>query len=169
MASCRRTRAAIRRTECLRADGSTIDRRARRLRSDLCKASPPVAEAFAPRWSVWPRLRRARRPTDGNATLGPTPRPAGLWHRGRRRLPLLAYTIAGLRWPAAAPIFDRQWMGSAVPTCSRPAPSFGTTVGPAISRRRWPMVAGHHTDRTVTIAGSDQLRAKFNANAWSGG
>src|SRR5258705_4984662 len=24
------------------------------------------------------------------------------------------------------------------------------------------------TDRTVTIAGVDQLRAKFNANAWSG-
>ena len=60
-------------------------------------------------------------------------------------------------------------LAPAAPTCSRPAPSCGTPSGPAYLSAAlaygWQDIT---TDRTVTIAGIDQLRAQFNANAWSG-
>ena len=60
----------------------------------------------------------------------------------------------------------RQWRHAAVPTCSRPAPSCEHNVGPAYISAAlaygWQDIT---TDRTVTIAGVDQLRAEFNANA----
>ena len=55
------------------------------------------------------------------------------------------------------------------PTCFRPAPLSRHTVGPAYLSAAlayaWQDIT---TDRTVTVAGIDQLRAQFNANAWSG-
>ena len=75
-----------------------------------------------------------------------------------------------LRWPAAAPISQSptRWAADA-PTCSRPAPIIRHTAGPAYISAAlaygWQDIT---TDRTVTVAGVDQLRAKFNANAFSG-
>jgi uncharacterized protein with beta-barrel porin domain len=43
----------------------------------------------------------------------------------------------------------------------------GTSARP-VSPARWPMAGRTSTDRTVTIAGTDLLRARFNANAFSG-
>ena len=55
------------------------------------------------------------------------------------------------------------------PTCSRPARSSGTRIGAAYVTGAlaygWQDVI---TDRTVTVAGIDRLRAQFNANAFSG-
>ena len=75
-----------------------------------------------------------------------------------------------MRWPAAAPISPSPtgW-AAAAPTCSRPAPSSATPPAPAYISAAlaygWQDIT---TDRTLTIAGVDQLRAKFNANAFSG-
>ena len=75
-----------------------------------------------------------------------------------------------LRWPAAAPI-------SALPTVLARGRSdlfqagafVRHNVGPAYISGAlaygWQDIT---TDRTVTVAGVDQLRAQFNANAWSG-
>ena len=67
-------------------------------------------------------------------------------HRGRRRLSLLAATPwPALRWPAAAPISASPMAAAAVPTCSRPARSSVTPLGPAyISARAGLWLAGHH-------------------------
>ena len=55
------------------------------------------------------------------------------------------------------------------PTCSRPAPSSVTSNGPAYISAAlaygWQDVT---TDRTVAAAGGGQLRARFDANAFSG-
>ena len=93
-----------------------------------------------------------------------------LRHRGRRRLSLLAeHASRASRWPAAAPISASTDSAADVPTCSRPAPILRHTVGSAYISAAlaygWQDVT---TDRTVTVAGVDQLRAQFNANAWSG-
>jgi hypothetical protein len=75
----------------------------------------------------------------------------------------------GLRWPAAAPISPLMDQEAAAPTFSRPAPSVGTMRAQLISPARWPYGwQDITTDRTVTITGVDQLRARFNANALSG-
>ena len=93
-----------------------------------------------------------------------------LRRRGRRRLSLLAVharrLCAGRR---RHQLQRRQRRLAAAPTCSRPAPSSGTTSAPAYLSAAlaygWQDIT---TDRTVTIAGIDQLRAQFNANALSG-
>ena len=74
------------------------------------------------------------------------------------------------RWPAAAPISASSTASAAAaPTCSRPAPSCATPSARPTSPPRWPM-AGRTSPPIApsTIAGIDQLRAKFNANAYSG-
>jgi hypothetical protein len=56
----------------------------------------------------------------------------------------------------------------AAPTCSRPARSSGTRGAAYLTGALaygWQDIT---TDRTVTVAGADHLRAEFNANAWSG-
>ena len=110
--------------------------------------------------------------TDGNAALGSNNTTSRIVrHRGRRRLSVLAVSRwQALRWPAAAPTSAlRTVLAPAAPTCSRPAPSSGTMSGAAYLSGAlaygWQDIT---TDRTVTVAGIDQLRAQFNANAWSG-
>jgi uncharacterized protein with beta-barrel porin domain len=57
----------------------------------------------------------------------------------------------------------------AAPTCSRPGPICGTRKDPAYLSAAlaygWQDIT---TNRTVTLAGVDQLQARFNANAFSG-
>ena len=88
----------------------------------------------------------------------------------RRRLSLLAgHASPASRSPAAAPISASPTAAAAAPICSRPARSCVTPSGPPIFSGAlaygWQDIT---TDRTVTVAGVDQLRAQFNANAWSG-
>ena len=92
--------------------------------------------------------------------------------RRRRRRRLLASRRRPRRFCAGRRRHQfqcRQWLAPGAPTCSRPAPSCGTRVGAAYITAAlaygWQDIT---TDRTVTIAGIDQLRAQFNANAWSG-
>ena len=67
-------------------------------------------------------------------------------HRGRRRLSLLAFTIAGFALAGGGTSFCRQRLSAAVaPTCSRPERSCATMSGAGLCHRRarlW--LAGHH-------------------------
>ena len=130
-----------------------------------------MADPFEQRWSVWAAGFGGSQTTDGNAALGSNTVPAA------SSAPPSAPTTASRptrwpasRWPAAAPISrsPTAW-APAAPTCSRPAPSSVTTSGPAYITAAlaygWQDIT---TDRTVTIAGVDQLRPQFNANACSG-
>ena len=115
------------------------------------------------------RALAARRPPTAMRHSDRTPRPAA------STAPRSAPTIASrrtrwpaLRWPAAAPISASQWRQRPL----RPVPGRRlrpSHAGPAYISGAlaygWQDIT---TDRTVTIAGIDQLRAEFNANALSG-
>ena len=86
----------------------------------------------------------------------------------------LARTIASrrihlpaLRWLAAHHPASTVW-AAAAPTCSRPAPSCGTPLVRLSCRSAGLWLAGHYDRPHRDIAGTDLLRAKFNANAFSG-
>ena len=110
--------------------------------------------------------------TDGNAAVGiATTRPAA--SPAPRSAPTICFspnTIAGFALAGGGTNFSvANGSAAAAPTCSRPAPSSRHTVGAAYISGAlaygWQDIT---TDRTVTIAGLDQLRAEFNANAFSG-
>ena len=118
------------------------------------------------------RALAARRPPTAMRSLGSNnTTQQHLRHRRRRRLSLLAGHAGRL----CAGRRRHQFLGrqrisaAAAPTCSRPARSFGTMSAPAYLTGAlaygWQDIT---TDRTVTVAGIDRLRAEFNANAWSG-
>ena len=134
------------------------------------KADVARNDLFDQRWSVWGAAYGGGSTTDGNAALGSNNArrarsaspPARTTGSRRRRWP-------ALRWPAAAPISASTASAPDGRTCSRPAPSCATTSVAAYVTGAlaygWQDVT---TDRTVTVAGVDRLRAEFNANAWSG-
>ena len=138
-----------------------------RLRCSPRRALPP---AFEPRWSVWAAGFGGSQSTNGNTALGSNNTTSNIAGTAVGADYLISpNTIAGFAlagggtsfaWPMAAP---------AAPTCSRPALMCATTIGPAYISAAlaygWQDIT---TNRTVTVAGLDQLRAEFNANAWSG-
>ena len=135
------------------------------------KADVARNDLFDQRWSVWgaaygggsntSRQRRARIERRDRARVR---------FCGRRRLSSLAATRwPVLRSPAAAPISASAVSAPGARICSRPAPSFATTSATAYvtaaAAYGWQDVT---TERTVTVAGFERLRAQFNANAYSG-
>ena len=141
-------------------------RRATPMRCSPRRRRPPSSSAGA----CGRRATAARRPPTAMRRWDRTTRPAA------STAPRSAPTIASrrlrspaLRSPAAAPISASPMAAAAAPTCSRPAPSFATLPAPAYISGAlaygWQDIT---TDRTVTVAGIDQLRAEFNANAFSG-
>ena len=113
--------------------------------------------------------------TDGNAAVGSKRRDQpDRRHRGRRRLSASRrYTIAGFALAGGGTCVSTSPMASAAagPICSRPASSCAPHHAGAAYISRPPLAYGWQditTDRTVTLAGLDQLQARFNANAFSG-
>jgi CSLREA domain-containing protein len=130
-----------------------------------------MAEPFAQRWSVWAAGFGGSQTTDGNATLGS--------NTATSRLGAVAvgadyrfspFTIAGFALAGGGTNFSiANGMGSGRSDLFQAGAFIRHTVGPAYISAAlaygWQDIT---TDRTVTIAGVDQLRAKFNANAFSG-
>jgi uncharacterized protein with beta-barrel porin domain len=133
--------------------------------------APPVATAFAQRWSVWAAGFGGSQSTDGNAVVGSSNAGSSIYGvavgADYRLSPdtLAGFALAGggtnfsvangLGWGRSdlfqAGAFIRHNMGAAYLSG---AVAYG-----------WQDIT---TNRTVAIAGIDQLRAEFNANAWSG-
>ncbi|MDH2352276.1 autotransporter domain-containing protein [Bradyrhizobium sp. SSUT112] len=131
----------------------------------------PVEKTFAQRWSVWAAAYGGSQTTEGNASAGTntvSSRIVGTaagadYHLSSSTLVGFALAGGGTSFSVAnglgggrsdlfqAGAFIRQGMG---PAYLSAALAYG-----------WQDVT---TDRTVTIAGIDRLRAQFNANAWSG-
>ena len=148
--------------------------RARRSERDAFAAihrKAPVAEAFAQRWSVWAAGYGGSQTTDGNATLGSstaTSRVYGTAVGADYRFS--PFTLAGFALAGGGTSFSiANGLGSGRSDLFQAGAFVRHTVGPAYLSAAlaygWQDIT---TDRTVTIAGVDQLRAKFNANAWSG-
>jgi uncharacterized protein with beta-barrel porin domain len=130
----------------------------------------PLAQSYDPRWSVWAAGFGGSQTTDGNATQGSnsaTSRVFGMAAGADYRFS--PYTIAGFALAGGGTNFSVAGAGSGRSDLFQAGAFVRHTVGPAYISGAlaygWQDVT---TDRTVTVAGIDQLRARFNANAWSG-
>jgi uncharacterized protein with beta-barrel porin domain len=130
-----------------------------------------MADPFAQRWSVWAAGYGGSQTTDGNAALGSntaTSRIAGGVVGADYRFS--PFTLAGFALAGGGTSFSiANGLGSGRSDLFQAGAFVRHTVGPAYISAAlaygWQDIT---TDRTVTIAGVDQLRAKFNANAFSG-
>jgi uncharacterized protein with beta-barrel porin domain len=130
--------------------------------------APPAP--FDPRWSVWAAGFGGSQTTTGNPTLGSNDTAS--------RLGAVAVgadyrfspdTIAGFALAGGGTNFSVANGGSGRSDLFQAGAFVRHTVGPAYISAAlaygWQDIT---TDRTVTVAGIDQLRAEFNANAFSG-
>jgi uncharacterized protein with beta-barrel porin domain len=131
----------------------------------------PVAEALAQRWSVWAAGFGGSQTTDGNATLGSNTASSSVYGTAvGADYRFSPSTLAGFALAGGGTNFSiANGLGSGRSDLFQAGAFVRHTVGPAYLSAAlaygWQDVT---TDRTVTIAGVDQLRARFNANAWSG-
>jgi autotransporter-associated beta strand protein len=130
----------------------------------------PAADTFTGRWSVWAAAYGGSQTTDGNATLGSnssTSRIFGTAVGADYRIS--PYTLAGFALAGGATNFSVVNSGSGRSDLFQAGAFIRHNVGAAYFSGAlaygWQDIT---TNRTVTVAGIDQLRAEFNANAWSG-
>jgi uncharacterized protein with beta-barrel porin domain len=131
----------------------------------------PVAEAFAQRWSVWAAGYGGSQTTDGNAALGSNAATSRIYGTAvGADYRFSPFTLAGFALAGGGTNFSvANGLGGGRSDLFQAGAFVRHTVGPAYISAAlaygWQDIT---TDRTVTNAGIDQLRAKFNANAWSG-
>jgi uncharacterized protein with beta-barrel porin domain len=130
----------------------------------------PVADTFTQRWSVWAAGYGGSQTTDGNAVLGSnntTSSIAGTAVGADYRFS--PYTLAGFALAGGGTSFSVNGLGSGHSDLFQAGAYVRHTAGPAYISAAlaygWQDIT---TNRTVTIAGIDQLQARFNANAYSG-
>jgi uncharacterized protein with beta-barrel porin domain len=135
------------------------------------RKAPAIADPFARRWSVWAAGYGGSQTSDGNAVLGSnaaTSRIAGTAVGADYRFS--PYTLAGFAVAGGGTNFSiANALGTGRSDLFQAGAFIRHTAGPAYIAGAlaygWQDIT---TDRTVTIAGVDQLRARFNANAFSG-
>jgi autotransporter-associated beta strand protein len=132
--------------------------------------APPRNPVFDPRWSVWAAGFGGSQTTDGNVALGSnntTSRVFGL-AAGADYI-LSPRTIAGFALAGGGTNFSVVNGGTGRSDLFQAGAFVRHKVGAAYISGAlaygWQDIT---TDRTVTIAGVDRLRAQFNANAFSG-
>ena len=130
----------------------------------------PSAQARDPHWNVWAMGFGGTQTTDGSANVGSnttTSRIFGMAVGADYRLS--PNTIAGFAMAGAGTNFSVAHGGTGRSDLFQTGVYLRHTSGPAYVSAAlaygWQDIT---TDRTVTIAGVDRLRATFNANAWSG-
>jgi autotransporter-associated beta strand protein len=134
------------------------------------RKAPILADPFTQRWSVWAAGYGGSQTTDGNAVLGSNNTRSSIGGvavgADYRFSP---YTIAGFALAGGATNFSVNGLGSGRSDLFQAGAFVRHNVGAAYLTGAlaygWQDIT---TDRTVTIAGTDLLRAQFNANAFSG-
>ena len=156
------------------ATGYASDEAPRRNPNDALAAiytkAPPRAAPFEARWSVWAAGYGGSQTTGGNATRGSsnaTSRVYGTVVGADYRIS--PYTLAGFALAGGGTNFSVANTGTGRSDLFQAGAFIRHHVGAAYLTGAvaygWQDVT---TDRTVTVAGIDRLRAQFNANAWSG-
>jgi uncharacterized protein with beta-barrel porin domain len=130
----------------------------------------PRAALFDPRWSVWAAGFGGSQTTDGNTALGSNTATSRIYGTAVGADYLLSpYTLAGFSLAGGGTGFSVANGGSGHSDLFQAGAFIRHTVGQAYISGAlaygWQDIT---TNRTVTIAGIDQLRAEFNANAFSG-
>jgi uncharacterized protein with beta-barrel porin domain len=132
--------------------------------------APPLAPSFEQRWSVWAAGFGGSQRTDGNGVVGSNDTRSSLYGvavgADYRFSP---NTIAGFALAGGGTNFSVNTLGSGRSDLFQAGAFVRHNVGPAYLTGAlaygWQDIT---TDRFVTVAGVDHLRAQFNANAWSG-
>jgi uncharacterized protein with beta-barrel porin domain len=130
----------------------------------------PRNPVFDPRWSVWTAGFGGSQTTDGNVALGSNNTASRVFGMAAGADYIFSpRTIAGFALAGGGTNFSVANGGSGRSDLFQAGAFVRHTVGSAYltaaAAYGWQDIT---TDRTVTIAGIDQLRAQFNANAWSG-
>jgi autotransporter-associated beta strand protein len=130
----------------------------------------PLRDAYDPRWSVWAAGFGGAQTTDGNVALGSnttTSRVFGV--AAGADYVFSPRTIAGFALAGGGTGFGVTNAGSGRSDLFQAGAFVRHSVGQAYLAGAlaygWQDIT---TDRTVTVAGIDRLRAQFNANAFSG-
>jgi autotransporter-associated beta strand protein len=134
------------------------------------KAPPPVAPTFEQRWRVWAAGYGASQTSDGNAVVGSNNMSNSVYGTViGADYRFSSDGVAGFALAGGGTNFNVIGLGYGRSELFQAGAFVRQTMGPAYIIAAlaygWQDVT---TDRTVTTAGFDQLRANFNANAWSG-
>nr|WP_244064782.1 autotransporter domain-containing protein [Bradyrhizobium sp. Ce-3] len=132
--------------------------------------APPRQLDFEQRWSVWAAGYGGSQTTSGNAVLGSNNTSSSLYGTAAGAdYRLSPNTIAGFALAGGATSFSVNGLGWGRSDLFQAGAFVRHTVGAAYVSAAlaygWQDIT---TDRIVTAAGADHLRANFNANAWSG-
>ena len=156
------------------ADEATLAYAARRKPNDALAAiytkAPPIAQSFEQRWSVWAAAYGGSQTTDGNTVIGSSNARSSVYGIvAGADYRLSPNTIAGFALAGGGTNFSVNGFGSGRSDLFQAGAFIRHTIGAAYLSGAlaygWQDIT---TDRTVTVAGIDRLRAQFNANAWSG-
>jgi uncharacterized protein with beta-barrel porin domain len=129
---------------------------------------PPAA--FDPRWSVWAAGFGGSQSTDGSAAAGSNNTTSSVYGTAVGADYIFSpYTIAGFALAGGGTNFSVAGSGSGHSDLFQAGAFVKHSVGPAYISAAlaygWQDIT---TNRTVTAAGTNQLRAQFDANAFSG-
>jgi len=130
----------------------------------------PPAAPFEPRWSVWAAGFGGSQTTDGNAAIGSNAATSRIYGTAAGADYLISpNTVAGFALAGGATNFSVAGSGTGRSDLFQAGAFVRHNAGPAYLSAAlaygWQDIT---TNRTVTIAGIDQLQARFNANAYSG-
>jgi uncharacterized protein YhjY with autotransporter beta-barrel domain len=136
----------------------------------IYRKAPAMPAPFYPTWSVWAAGFGGSQTTNGNVALGSnntTSRVGAVAVGADYRFS--PDTVMGFALAGGGTSFNVNGFGTGRSDLFQAGAFVRHTIGPAYITAAlaygWQDVT---TDRTVTIAGIDQLRAHFNANAYSG-
>jgi uncharacterized protein with beta-barrel porin domain len=132
--------------------------------------APPLVIPFEPRWSTWVAGYGGSQTTDGNAVLGSNNTTSSIYGTAvGADYRFSPFTIAGFALAGGGTSFSVNGSGSGHSDLFQVGAFVWHDVGPAYISASlaygWQDIT---TNRSVTVAGTDQLRAEFNANAFSG-
>ena len=180
----RNDRSVHRRPRRRRGAGGNAHRLRRRATLGLCAAkrnpndalaaiytkAPPVGAVRASAGAYGQPASAARRPPTAMPHSAPIPRPSRIYGTAvGADYRFSPNTMAGFALAGGGTNFSVAMAGTGRSDLFQAGAFIRHNIGPAYVTAAlaygWQDVT---TDRTVTIAGIDQLRARFNANAWSG-
>jgi uncharacterized protein with beta-barrel porin domain len=125
---------------------------------------------YEPRWSTWVAGYGGSQTTDGNAAVGSNSTTSSIYGTAvGADYRFSPDTLAGFALAGGGTSFGVAGSGSGHSDLFQAGAFVRHNAGPAYISAAlaygWQDIT---TNRTVTIAGTDQLQARFNANAWSG-
>lgn len=134
------------------------------------KAPGPIAPSFSQRWSVWAAGYGGSQTTDGNAAVGSNTATSSIYGTAvGADYRISPDTIAGFSMAGGGTNFSVANSGYGSSYLFQTGAFVRHNVGAAyISGALAYGAQDVTTNRVVTIAGTDRLQARFNANAYSG-